>query len=190
MGVLAVALLWPTAGGLPWPVLAASASLVVAGEALRLWAVGVAGKLTRTRGANVKTLVTGGPFAIVRNPLYLGNFAAAYGVVVLSKVEWLLWAFPPLFALQYAAIVAWEERVLSTAFGETYDRYRAAVPRWLPSFRGAAGGGQWESRIAWRSERDTIIGLLALVLFLIVKHIGFHGAVANLWETVMEAVRS
>jgi protein-S-isoprenylcysteine O-methyltransferase Ste14 len=190
VGVLGVALLWPTQGGLHWPLLSTAAALVVAGEALRLWAVGVAGKLTRTRGANVRELVTAGPFAIVRNPLYIGNFAVACGVVVLSKVEWLLWAFPPLFALQYAAIVAWEERVLSTAFGETYARYRAVVPRWLPSLRGAAGAGPWKGRIAWQSERDTLLGLLALVLFLIVKHVGFHGAVANLWRTVAEAVRS
>jgi protein-S-isoprenylcysteine O-methyltransferase Ste14 len=181
VGLLAVALLWPTPGGLSWPLSCSAAALIVAGEALRLWAVGVAGKLTRTRGANVRTLVTAGPFAVVRNPLYLGNFAVAYGVVVLSKVTWLLWAFPVLFGLQYAAIVAWEERVLSAAFGDAYDRYRRAVPRWLPAVRKAAGPGPWESRIAWRSERDTTWGLLAVAAVLVVKHLWLHGAVAGLW---------
>jgi len=189
VGALAVALLWPTGGGIPWPVATTALVLIVAGEALRLWAVGVAGKLTRTRGANVKALVTAGPFALVRNPLYIGNLAVAYGVVVLSKVAWLLWAFPLLFALQYAAVVAWEERVLSRAFGEAYDRYRGAVPRWLPAFGRAAGRGPWEGRIAWQSERDTISGLCAVVAVLVVKHLWFHGAVVGLWDSVRDAVR-
>jgi len=183
IGILAAALLWPTPGGLTAARLAGAAALLVAGEALRLWAVGVAGKLTRTRGSNVKGLVTSGPFGFVRNPLYLGNFAIAGGVAVLSKVGWLLWAMPLLFALQYAAIVAWEERVLAQAFGEAYDDYRRGVRRWVPSprrYRGAAGPA-WAAGIAWRSERDTLVGLAAVVALLVVKHLAAHGSIAAFW---------
>jgi protein-S-isoprenylcysteine O-methyltransferase Ste14 len=184
VALLLAVLLWPTAGGVGVRRLVASGALIASGEALRLWAVGVAGKLTRTRGGNVKALVTSGPFALVRNPLYVANFAIAYGVVTLAKVDWLLWAFPPLFAVQYAAIVAWEERVLATAFGDTYDEYRRRVKRWVPSRpRAVAGGGRaWAGRIAWQSERDTLTGLAALVVVLVAKHLVFHADLARLWE--------
>jgi protein-S-isoprenylcysteine O-methyltransferase Ste14 len=186
VALLLVVLLWPTPGGLGPRRLAVSGALVVTGEALRLWAVGVAGKLTRTRGDNVKALVTSGPFALVRNPLYVANFAIAYGLVVLSKVGWLLWVFPPLFAIQYAAIVAWEERILATAFGDTYERYRGRVARWVPTRRprSEAGGRTWNGRIAWRSERDTLWGLAALAAVLVAKHLAFHADLARLWGCV------
>jgi protein-S-isoprenylcysteine O-methyltransferase Ste14 len=184
IALLLVVLLWPTPGGVGFRRLAASGALMVAGEALRLWAVGVAGKLTRTRGANVKALVTSGPFALVRNPLYAANFAIAYGLVTLSKVGWLLWVFPPLFAVQYAAIVAWEERILAAAFGDAYERYRRRVRRWVPSRprRGEAGGHAWDGRIAWRSERDTLWGLAAVVGVLVTKHLVFHDDLARWWS--------
>lgn len=183
VAVLLIVLLWPTPGGIGLGRLAASGALIAAGEALRLWAVGVAGKLTRTRGGNVKTLVASGPFALVRNPLYVANFAIAYGLVTLSRVGWLLWVFPPLFAVQYAAIVAWEERVLAAAFGPAYDRYRRGVRRWVPSRprRGEAGGHAWAGRIAWRSERDTLCGLAAVVGVLVVKHLVLHDDLARWW---------
>jgi protein-S-isoprenylcysteine O-methyltransferase Ste14 len=182
--LLLVVLLWPTAGGVGLRRLAASGALIVLGEGLRLWGVGVAGKLTRTRGANVKELVTSGPFAIVRNPLYVANFGVAYGLVVLSKVGWLQWAFPPLFAVQYAAIVAWEERILAAAFGDAYERYRRTVRRWVPSRPrlGEADGRAWAGRIAWRSERDTLLGLAALAAVLIAKHLVFHADLALWWD--------
>jgi protein-S-isoprenylcysteine O-methyltransferase Ste14 len=187
VALLLAVLLWPTAGGVGVRRLVASGALIASGEALRLWAVGVAGKLTRTRGGNVKTLVTSGPFALVRNPLYVANFAIAYGVVTLSKVDWLLWAFPPLFAVQYAAIVAWEERVLATAFRDTYDEYRRRVRRWAPSRPrggGAGSGYAWAGRIAWQSERDTLTGLAALVVVLVAKHLVFQADLARLWGCV------
>ena len=48
-------------------------AVLVAGESLRLWAVGHIGGRSRTRGETVGALETGGPFGLLRNPLYLGN---------------------------------------------------------------------------------------------------------------------
>lgn len=191
IALLLVVLLWPATGGLGPRRLAASGVLILASEALRLWAVGVAGKLTRTRGGNVKALVTSGPFALLRNPLYVANFGIAYGLVALSKVGWLLWAFPPLFAVQYAAIVAWEERILAAAFGDAYERYRRRVRRWMPSRpeSNGAGGHAWVGRIAWRSERDTLWGLAAVVGILVAKHLVFHADLARLWGCVGQWLR-
>jgi len=53
-----------------WP---AGLLLVVSGETLRLWAIRHIGKSARTRKAKAERLVTSGPYALTRNPLYLGN---------------------------------------------------------------------------------------------------------------------
>ena len=57
----------------PLPIVLGSL-LIVLGEWLRIWAVGYAGGSTRTRTLGAaRDLVTTGPYAHVRNPLYLGN---------------------------------------------------------------------------------------------------------------------
>lgn len=177
-----VVVLWPTTGGLSLERGAVALALVAGGEWYRMRAVGVAGKCTRTRGSNVKELVTSGPFARVRNPLYIGNFVLTYGLVVLSKVDWLLWAFPLAFFFQYAAIVAWEESVLAETFGEEYERYTREVPAWLPSTKAYShpSGHVYRGGIAWRSERDSLRAVVALAAVLVLKHFVFHDAVSRL----------
>ncbi len=166
-------LFWPTPTGLPLSILAVALAFILAGEVIRLHAFGYAGKRTRTRGTKVKELVTAGPFAHVRNPLYIGNFLLALGLIVLSRVPWLLWVFPVLFFLQYAAIIAWEERILTNQFGDEYRAYVSRVPRWIPSMTPADPRSSHEhsAKVAWQSERDSLRALIVLFAVLILKHI-------------------
>ena len=146
-------------------------TLLVFGEALRVWGVAVVGKESRTRGGGVGRLATYGPYMYVRNPLYLGNFLLTLGATFLSELLWLIPVVVALFIAQYVPIVLWEERVLAERFGPQYAAYRQRVPRWLPRWRRHAVGGsptapyQW--RAAFRSERSTF-GALALVLLIMV----------------------
>lgn len=91
----------------------------------RNWAL-----VARTRGDG--TLVENGPFAVVRNPIYVALFllmlamAIAYG-----HFSQLLLAIP-LYAFGTWMRVAHEEIVLRETFGATYDAYAARVKRFVP----------------------------------------------------------
>ena len=107
-------------------------SLVLVGEAWRLWGVAAAGTSTRRRSRDVNRLVTYGPFAWSRNPLYNGNFLIWMGFAVISGVFWFLPLAIVLFATEYSLIVRFEEGVLESTFGNEYLNYKSQTSRWIP----------------------------------------------------------
>jgi protein-S-isoprenylcysteine O-methyltransferase Ste14 len=76
-------------------------------------------------------LVTGGPFRISRNPMYLG--------LLLMLIGWALWLgsaspwfIPPLFVVAVTVLqIVPEEHALAKIFGEQYTVYQNKVARWL-----------------------------------------------------------
>lgn len=148
----------------------AGGTAVAAGEALRIWGVAAAGSGTRRRSRDVPRLVTHGPFAFVRNPIYLGNFLMWLGFVIAAGAPWFLPVAVTLFAVEYGLIVRFEERVLVTTFGAEYEQYRERTPRWLPRMphSPAQGGLGW--REATRREAMTVALVTALVIALVGRH--------------------
>jgi protein-S-isoprenylcysteine O-methyltransferase Ste14 len=145
------------------------AILIVAGEAFRLAGVAAAGTTTRRRSRNVQRLVTHGPFAWSRNPLYNGNFLVWVGFVVLSGVLWFLPFAMLLFAAEYSLIVRYEEGVLETTFGRAYLEYKLCTPRWVPSRPEEPVPGEMNWREAARSEISTFLQYLVLILAFVIK---------------------
>lgn len=144
---------------------------MIAGEMLRIWAVGYAGSATRsTRGVGGEVLVTSGPFAYVRNPLYVGNFFISLGVCVMAWawMPWMLVVYLVLFVVQYTMIVSLEEDHLREAFGAPYARYVDAVPRWIPRAVPYRSGQRLDFRLrdALRSERSTLGNVLLVSVVL------------------------
>jgi protein-S-isoprenylcysteine O-methyltransferase Ste14 len=85
-------------------------------------------------GSKNGELATAGPYSIVRNPLYLGNFAGAVGFGFAVEQPCLAALFALAFALFYPSVVAREEARLGQVFGEPYREYCARVPRWIPDW--------------------------------------------------------
>jgi len=85
--------------------------------------------------ATSRVLITHGPFACSRNPMYLAatfiwlGWAIFYGSVVM-----LIWTVVGWTLLNYLKIPQ-EERGLEARFGEAYRSYRRRVPRWIGTIR-------------------------------------------------------
>jgi protein-S-isoprenylcysteine O-methyltransferase Ste14 len=102
---------------------------------LRIWAVSHPGRHTRSRTIKAPSLITVGPYACVRNPIYLAKFLIGLGLVVLAEAIILIPVYFIVFGLPYRKTVDQEERFLRNKFGEEFARYCAVVPRWLPRLK-------------------------------------------------------
>lgn len=174
---LVLLLLQPSirATGLVWLGLA----LVALGEAVRLWAVHHIGVISRTRSERLGPLISTGPFGHVRNPLYLGNIALWLGFTIAAGLLWLAPIVLVLLAVEYHAIVRWEEELLLARMGSPYRDYVASVPRWIPRARSlatrstsapvdASASSGYSLLDSLASERSTLIAI-ALGMALIVS---------------------
>jgi protein-S-isoprenylcysteine O-methyltransferase Ste14 len=172
---LALALLFlPSADDPSVIQLLAGATIVALGEGVRLWAVRHIGVISRTRSDRLGPVIRSGPFARLRNPLYLGNIALWVGLAVSAHLLWLAPIFVVLLGLEYHAIVRWEEELLRERRGDDYAAYAQDVPRWIPSIgRPPSRPSPNTDLYSWRdtlfSERGTLIGIAAAYLLLLLK---------------------
>jgi protein-S-isoprenylcysteine O-methyltransferase Ste14 len=134
-------------------------AIVAVGEALRLTGVAAAGPVTRRRTRAVAHLVTDGPFAWSRNPIYTGNGLIWMGMAVVAGISWFIPLAVTAFAVEYGLIVRYEEAVLESTFGEAYLAYKGRTPRWVPrppAPRPRAAWRPYDWRAAWRAETSTL----------------------------------
>jgi protein-S-isoprenylcysteine O-methyltransferase Ste14 len=78
-------------------------------------------------------LITHGPFALVRHPLYLGLQIAALGGFLVYRT----WTFVFVAASFLSLVVRArrEEQALAAEFGQEWDAYCQRVPGWIPHLR-------------------------------------------------------
>jgi len=110
-------------------------AVVFIGEMIRFWGVSIVGAETRTTGTVGGTfLITSGPFAYVRNPLYAGNMLlyAGVGIMSMALFPWMLLVAVAWFYVQYYLIVTREEEYLAVTFGEEFAAYCRSVRRFVP----------------------------------------------------------
>jgi protein-S-isoprenylcysteine O-methyltransferase Ste14 len=127
VGVI-LGLIWPLTFGWdgPWP-LVVGLVLVVVGVGTMIWATGAAGRVLL---ADPDQLVTTGPYAISRHPMYLGWTFVYLGLTVLLDSVWLL-ILLPILAVWINREAMREERRMLERFGDDYVRYQKAVRRYL-----------------------------------------------------------
>lgn len=141
----------------------ASLALLFAGMSLRFWAAGSAGTHTHSATIEGPRLATAGPYAHVRNPIYLGSMLLGLGLVGLIGDIRLLPLHAAAFTVLYVILIPAEERFLQQRFGADYATYRSAVPRLIPRLR--PWKGSTTQSFAWsaaRGELRLFVVLLAI----------------------------
>ena len=157
--------------------IAAGLPLAFAGEVVRMWAVGYSGVTTRGDEVTAPALVTAGPYAYVRNPLYAGNFITAAGFAIaltgknsapvrLALVAGSLAAMAGI----YAVIIPHEERYLRETFGPAFDDYVARVPRLVPALEPSEPQhGSYDPAVIGKAESRTWLTFGAMLAVLALK---------------------
>jgi protein-S-isoprenylcysteine O-methyltransferase Ste14 len=111
------------------------ALLIAAGLAVLLHAFArfvMEGMGTPAPVAPTQSLVVGGLYRHVRNPMYMAVAAVIVGqALLLGRTELLVYAVAFMAAVT-TFVRLYEEPVLSRRFGDEYERYRRAVPAWRP----------------------------------------------------------
>ncbi len=138
--------------------------IALAGELVRTWA---SGTIVKNR-----ELATHGPYALVRNPLYVGSFLIGLGVAVMGGRWWFPVLFLALFVPVYRTLVLKEEKRLLELYGDTFREYCRRVPRFVPrSLPWPPPSAPYDAQRMWRKHREwqAWLGLYAVTLFLLLR---------------------
>ena len=140
--------------------LSAGIPISAVGLFIRAWAAGHLAKNQR--------LTDTGPYAYVRNPLYIGTLLVAAGLVIAAREPWLAVIFGAVFLLVYLPVIELEEQHLRNLFPE-YSQYAQEVPILRPRLTPIARG-----RFRWQlykrnQEYNAPLGFLAGIAILVWK---------------------
>lgn len=136
-------ILWLTSGG-PWAARLAESPLMwliallfaAPGLTLMIWTVGLFAR--RGGGGSpapwdpIRNFIAVGPYRHVRNPMLIGVILMLVAMSA-ALTSWPLLGWAVFFiGLNTVYFIKSEEPGLERRYGETYRRYKAAVPRWIP----------------------------------------------------------
>ena len=143
---------------------------IITGLLIRLWSNGYAIKNDK--------LTTSGPYAFVRNPLYLGTFLIAIGFVIVLESQ------PPLLervvgiifllalCLMYYRTINDEQGMLLAKFKDAYSDYTKRVPAMIPCLVPYTKGEKWPfnlERLIKSKEHKTVFWVFILLVVFYLK---------------------
>ena len=145
-------------------------AIMLIGEFGRIWSVAYIGKESRCRAVAADVLITAGPYAHTRNPIYLANMIMYSGVTIIANIwmPWFLLIVWCYFGFQYYCIIQVESAALTEIFDKKFEHYKASVPAFIPSLTPFSGQEEISTnyKAALISEKSTLLGFGAMVLWL------------------------
>lgn len=146
-----------------WRSLAVGAILIVPGLLIRALASGHVRKN--------ETLVTTGPYAYTRNPLYLGSLLIGIGFAIAARSWWVGVLLIVMFFAIYLPVIRGEEKFLRETFPD-FEEYARQVPRMFPRFtrrpQETSAGFSFELYRKHR-EYNALLGAIGMTALLLVK---------------------
>ena len=142
-----------------------SSIFIILGLAIRVWANGYAIKMGK--------LTTSGPYAYVRNPLYLGTMFIVIGFslmldIMLLSISAILIAF-----FVYINTIRTEEKMLEAKFKSLYVDYRKNIPSLIFTVFPYRAGEKWPfspKRLLESKEHKPVIWVIIFLIILYVKN--------------------
>jgi protein-S-isoprenylcysteine O-methyltransferase Ste14 len=145
------------------PTLLLGFPVAIAGLAIRAWA---AGHLRKNQ-----QLTVSGPYAFVRNPLYIGTLLTAIGCTIAAAQPYLAAFIGVVFLFVYLPVMEQEERHLANLFPE-FAAYAQRVPQLAPRIPSSlpAQSFSWSVYVQ-NKEQKALYGFVAVYAFLIAKSV-------------------
>ena len=152
----------------------------LAGALVRLWAAGHIEKRVH--------LARSGPYAYTRNPLYLGSFLMAFGVILAGQGYWLLPFFALFFIGVYLPVMRAEEQDLKHAYGAAeFLEYACCTPLFFPkkprrtekpeNTKATEPAVQFSwARVRKNREHRNLTSLLAVIIILVFSYLFLKGS--------------
>ena len=139
-----------------FPEMVVGVILIALGEGIRIWA---AGHLQKN-----EILTVTGPYAYVKNPLYIGSILIATGFCILADNIYFLAAVTFMFCFHY---IPYKKKMegdrLKKIFGSRYEEYDEKVPEYIPRWtRFSDERSSWKFRNFIENSEE---GILLLILF-------------------------
>ena len=126
----------------------------------------LSGKHTTTT-INADYICTSGPFAYIRNPLYLGNFIIGLGLGIAFN-EWYGYVILALHFLSiYSILIFYEEKFMAEKFGAVYAEYKAHTRRIVPKLKPYKDGPTVHPNFKLGISSEKYHFLILLILFAI-----------------------
>jgi len=151
------------------------------------WVSLVVGAAVAALGLGIRAIASGhvdkneelamtGPYAYVRNPLYLGSIVVAIGFAAAARDVVIALLIVVMFVLIYVPTIRSEEQYLETRFGD-YTKYARTVPRLIPHTLRFGGMTRDFSRELYLKHREynALFGAAAVLAALVVKMLWFRG---------------
>lgn len=144
------------------------AILMAFGELLRIISVSYLGVSSRAREIVAEKLITNGPYAYIKNPIYTGNMFLYMGASIFagSWLPYLLYLVIFCFSIQYMLSVKYEESELEELHGESYLTYKELVPRFYPRLSAYPykSNQKMDLSTALISEKTTFLAIIGFII--------------------------
>lgn len=132
--------------------------------------LGIVGRLWSTLyigGRKSAEVVSGGPYSMTRNPLYVFSTLAAAGVGAQMGSVVAMLGFGLLCAVAFHVVILREEKYLKDMFGTPYEAYMARVPRFIPnpSLYDEGDTGSFRPKLLLTTLLDGLVFLAAMPFF-------------------------
>jgi protein-S-isoprenylcysteine O-methyltransferase Ste14 len=116
-----------------WPWRLALYGILAIGAAVRVWCTGY--RTWAYRSSGERHLMTGGPYATVRHPIYVANFLLGIPLFLAVNLPLLAGGFALWFVLTHFAIIAREDEILRARYGDEWVRYAGKIGRVVARLR-------------------------------------------------------